>query len=982
MNQQNYAWRVAGLIALALAGSLLAQSPATNTLSGLITDPSGAAVPGALIQVRSPGKEQRARTNDQGEYSINLSAGVYQVRVIAKGFTLVQRQNFAIKGSPRLDVQLKIEMESQVVNVEDEANRVGVDPTQNGGALVLGQRELAALSDDPDELAQQLQAMAGPGAGPSGGQIYVDGFTGGSMPPKSSIREVRVNSNPYSTEYDRPGFGRIEILTKPGTDSIRGQAFFQFNNQDLNTRSPLLAGGLPDYSQRFYGLNLSGPIVKNKASFGVDFERRDIRENALVLATALDSNLQPQTVNQAVVTPQNRTNLTSRVDYAINGKNTLVLRYQHTRIELDKQGVGDFALPEQAHNEKNGEDTVQFTYTNIASARLINETRFQFMRATTANDGDNTTPALIVQGAFSGGGAQIGTSGNTTNRWELTNLSTFNRNAHTFKWGVRVKQVFDDDRSVNNFGGTYTFFGGLGPQLDANNQPIAGTAIELTGLERYRRTLLFQNLSAAQIRALGGGASQFSLSAGTPVASVQQFDIGLFFQDDFRAKPNLTLSYGMRYEAQTNSGSRANWAPRVGIAWGIDGRGNKPAKTVIRIGAGVFYDRISESYTLSAERFNGQTQQSYFLINPDTYPAIPSVGALSKQPQQLQILYAGVDAPRTFQWSVGGDRQINKYLRLSVNYIGSRGEHILRSRNINTPINGSYPYGDTQLRQLTESTGMSRSNMLLVSPTFNYKKIFLFGFYALGYGKSDAEGQPQDPYNLRAEWGPSSFSDVRHRFVMGTSIPLPWKISISPFMMLSSGSPYNISTGRDPLSTGSPTQRPALVGLTASQCTGVNYVYSGEFGCFNLNPAAGTAIERNYGRGPANVNMNLRISRTWAFGNKGESGPADQNGPPPGMGGARGGGPGPGGGGPPGGGPPSGGGPPGGMFGAQSGKKYNLTLSASVRNFINHPSYAAPSGDLSSPYFGQYRSLAGFGPFGSSNTTYNRKVDLQLRLQF
>jgi hypothetical protein len=395
----------------------------------------------------------------------------------------------------------------------------------------------------------------------------------------------------------------------------------------------------------------------------------------------------------------------------------------------------------------------------------------------------------------------------------------------------------------------------------------------------------------------------------------------------------------------------------------------------------VFYDRVNESYTLSSERYNGTTQQSYFLINPDTYPVIPSLSTLQafQQPQQLQILYAGIRAPRTFQWSAGGDRQLNKYLKLSVNYIGSRGEHILRSRNINTPIDGVYPYGDTQLRQLTESTGMSRSNMLFISPNLNYKKMFLFGFYALSYGKSDAEGQPQDPYNLRAEWGPSSFSDVRHRFLMGTSIPMPWKISASPFMMISSGSPYNITTGRDPLGTGTPTQRPSLVNLPASQCSGANLLYTADFGCFNLNPAPGTSIGRNSGRGPANVSMNLRVSRSWAFGNRGESGPADQNGPPPGMGGARGG---PGGGGPPpGGGGPPGGGPPPGLFGAQSGKKYNLTLSASARNFINHPSYSAPSGDLSSPYFGQYRSLAGFGPFGG-NTTYDRKIDLQLRFQF
>ena len=150
-------------------------------------------------------------------------------------------------------------------------------------------------------------------------------------------------------------------------------------------------------------------------------------------------------------------------------------------------------------------------------------------------------------------------------------------------------------------------------------------------------------------------------------------------------------------------------------------------------------------------------------------------------------------------------------------------------------------------------------------------------------------------------------------------------------------------------------------------------LYESGFGCFNLNPAPGTpTIERNYGRGPATVNLGLRLARTWSFGNRGESGLANPGGMPVGMGGARG---------SPTMGAPPGGGPPVAMFGAASAKKYNLTLSVSARNALNRANYSPPSGDLSSPYFGVYRSLAGFGPFGTP-TTYNRKIDVQLRFQF
>src|SRR5437016_528176 len=183
---------IAGLV-LSLAGALAQAQPAAS-LRGVVTDPSGALVPGALVQLRGPGGEQRGQTNGSGHYTFaSLRPGKDLVRVIVKGFSVTQRTDFDISGPTTLDLQLTIAAESQVVNVEDEAGRVSADPSSNSSAIVLGQKELEALSDDPDELQQQLQAMAGPSAGPNGGQIYIDGFTGGQLPAKASIREVRIN---------------------------------------------------------------------------------------------------------------------------------------------------------------------------------------------------------------------------------------------------------------------------------------------------------------------------------------------------------------------------------------------------------------------------------------------------------------------------------------------------------------------------------------------------------------------------------------------------------------------------------------------------------------------------------------------------------------------------------------------------------------------------------------------------------------------
>src|SRR5262249_48969823 len=227
-------------------------------------------------------------------------------------------------------------------------------------------------------------------------------------------------------------------------------------------------------------------------------------------------------------------------------------------------------------------------------------------------------------------------------------------------------------------------------------------------------------------------------------------------------------------------------------------------------------------------------------------------------PQQLQIKDSALQAPRNYQANVGIERQINAKVRLSFNYIASRGVHLQRTRNINSPVNGVYPLGDSQLRILTETTGFSRTNQFTVTPSINYKKLFLFGFYSLSYGRTDAEGQPADPYNLRAEWGPSSYADVRHRFVVGTSVPFFLKFSISPFVVLQSGTPYSITTGLDTNHDGIYSERPQL--LSTGACSGANLVYKAGFGCFNLNPGAGaTVIERKFARGPGSATLMLRL---------------------------------------------------------------------------------------------------------------------------
>ncbi|MBI1898138.1 MAG: carboxypeptidase regulatory-like domain-containing protein [Acidobacteria bacterium] len=819
-------------------------------------------MPGAHVEVRGPSESaeriQRARTDRSGRYSFpSLRTGNYQVRVRAKGFAPAEKNDLRVAGPTTFDAQLVIEAAREVVNIDTEATGVTPDPAANGSAVVLGRKQIAALSDDPDELAQQLRVLAGPAPGPGGGQIYIDGFLGGNLPPKSTIREVRINANPFSPEYDRPGFGRIEIFTKPGSGSFRGEALAQYNNKFLNARNPLLAQSAPPYDAQLYNLNFSGPVKKNKGSFTVDAERRRIEENALILATTLDDNLSPVRVSESFATPLTRTAIAPRFDYSINEKNTLVVRYQDVRANLENEGVGGFSLRSRAYNQTRVENTAQITETATIGPRAINETRFQFMRSRVQNTGDDATPAIIVQDAFYGGGPTTGNSSTARNTWELTNISTYIRGAHTLKWGGRVRGSLLTDTSYDNFAGTYTFF----------------------TLEGYQKTLALERAgySGSEIVQLGTGPSPFSLNAGTPTTQVNQADVGLFVNDDWRVRPNLTISLGVRYEAQRNIGGRGEWAPRLGIAWGLDGKPNRPPKTVLRAGVGTFYDRIPEVVTLNALRYNGTTQQSYLIFHPDFFPAIPppSVLQASRQPQRLQPVSSAIAAPRIYQTSVGIERQIRPYARVTATWISTRGVRLLNARNINAPLNGAYPFGDAAVRLLTESAGFSRLNQFVVNPSMNYKRLVVSGFYALSYGRDDTSCEPipsyspggcvpADPYNRRAEWGPSNYGDVRHRMVVMAVVPLPWGSSVMPFFIANSGQPYNITTGLDPYETGFPTARPELLpGVAGSACQGSGLVYAAGFGCFQLSPApSAPTVGRNSGRGPGTVSLGLRVSRT------------------------------------------------------------------------------------------------------------------------
>jgi len=852
------------------------------------------------------------------------------------------------------------------------------------------------LPDEPDELEAALQALAGPSAGPNGGQIYIDGFTGGNLPPKEAIREIRINNNPFSAEFDRLGFGRIEILTKPGSDKFRGSAFFNFNDESLNSRNPFAINRAPSQT-RFFGGNFSGPIKKGKASFFLDINKRDNDQNAVVNALILDPSLNPITLNQEFLVPTRRFSVAPRFDYAINDKNTLVARYEYSRSSLDNQGIGDTSLPSRAYSTSTFSHELRLTETMIINPKTVNETRFGYSFNDRKQQGDNSIPTISVPAAFTGGGAQIGLSFNKNQNWELSNNTTTSfgkASQHAIKFGVRVRGVSIDDQSESNFGGTFSF----------------------TNLNNYIATI-----QRTQI------PTQFTINSGNPLQSVSQVDFGAFITDDWRLKPGLTLSLGLRYENQTNISSNLNFAPRVALAWSPGATGAKAPKTVFRAGAGVFYDRFSENFTLNAERFNGSNQLNFVINSLDPDPVrravalsllsqpIFTINGVTNVPTAAQIatllpgsstvrtVDEGLTAPYTVQGAFSVERQLPYRTTISASYIASRSLHTLRARNINAPIcaaqinclNAPRPFPALGPVFEYESSGIQNQQQLI----FNFRsminqKISLFGNYRLGFAKGNTDGAGSFPaysYDLTGEYGRSSF-DIRNMFVVGGNINLPWQVSLSPFVIASSGRPFNITTGFDNNSDSLFNERPTF-GQLAAACASHNLPSKSWCDVSGQDPNA--IIPRNWGEGPGSFTVNLRVSKNFGFGGKKEVATGNQQGGGNrganrggggGRGGAGGGGGRAGGGGMIGGG---GGGPMVMMGGFGGGgdrrKPYNLNLGINFSNLFNTVNLGAPVGNLASSRFGQSIStgggFGGFGPGGGGGTA-NRRIELQARFNW
>jgi len=777
------------LLSTLVAAILGAQNPAGVAVTGTVLDPHQAGVLGAKVTLKvADGAEVQSTSADSlGAFRFaDVPPGNYDVQIEQQGFKpSVSRVRVGTQALRPLRVVLALADVQQQVTVSAELTQVSTNTADNLDTVSMDRTALDNLPIfDQDFIGTMSRFLDPSSVGTNGVTLIVDGVESSRAGVSASaIQEVKLNQDPYSAEFSRPGRGRIEIITKPGSAAFHGTFNFLFRDYLLNARDPFALIRPPEQRRIFEG-NLTGPLGRSKkTSFLISANREEEDSQAVIVAQGPSGE-----IRETAPAPQRNTELAGSMNHQIGENHLISIRGVYTDRTIQNQGVGDFTLPEAGTNFEDREDIIFFNHSGLFTKKLLNQFRLLVAREHMPTTSINPGPKIVVLGAFTGGGAQ-GDRLQTENHVILNEILVWSGAKHTIRTGLNVSDVsrrgLDDN---TNTLGTYTF----------------------STLQDYQQSHPFSLL-----RQSGNGHVVF-------VEKV----LGGFVQDEFRLLPNLQISMGLRYDWQNYFHDDNNFSPRVSFAYAP----GKAKKTVIRAGSGFFYDRSGSGVIFDLLRYDG-IHLHQFLITDPLFPDPFAVG-----PTNVVRLEPGVRIPYTLQYSASVERQLGKATTLTVNYTGIRGVHLFRSRDINAPPPPFYltrPNANLSVLRQIESAGDLESHSLEIGLRGNVTRYFTGMLqYTLGRAYNNVGGTPAgvnrqfginvfpaNNYDLSGEWARADF-DQRQRFsLLGTVTPGKYfKLGVA--LSLYSGQPYNETTGRDDNHDGLANDRPAGVPRNSLQGPG------------------------------------------------------------------------------------------------------------------------------------------------------------------
>jgi hypothetical protein len=761
------------------------------TVNGVVDDEAGLAVPGValtLIDVAS-GVSREAVTDGSGRFVFEqVASGRYALNAEVSGFQRVEMAvTVGTDAPPPVRIRLKIALEEEVT----VTGTLSTDPLaaeRNAAATELDPEALRGLPTDGQDVLSLVGNFLSPALGRT--SIVVDGAEGDGLdPPPSAIHRVFINRNPYSAEFKRPGRARIEIVTERGSRRyFRGTSALFVRNSALDARHPF-ATTRPDLDRRVFEATLGGPLPGKGLSFFGSAQRFVNRDEAVVNARTLAGPLV-----ENLLTSERRANALARLDWR-RGAHAFTARYDALNDLEPNHGVGGLRLADQGFRTLERRQGLQLASHEVFSAALVNDLRVD-LNQSRRQDGDAARgPAVVVAGAFIGGSSQIFRTAHNASA-QIQEIATLGLGSHVLRVGGRVRPAWIDAFDASNFGGTFEFS-------------------DLSAFARAVPVL-------------------FRVERGSHDVSFSRYETSAFVEDAIRIGSHVGVTIGLRHDFESRGPTSNAFAPRLSVAFAPGG-----GRTVVRGGAGMFVERLSDSAIERASLVDGTRLREIVIANPPYPDPFGGQTPISTLPASIVRIDPALETPSLVQAGVGVERALWRKTFLTIEYEHLKGDGLFRSRNVNAPQPGSDRRPEPALLNVNqiESTGTRQGDALTATFRGRIQEFRGTMQYVLSKTTDDTSGPfslPADNYNLAAERGRADF-DRRQRFTLAGAYEWPqsaWRLGA--VLTLASGAPFDITTGSDDNHDLSANDRPP-------------------------------GVTRNTGRGPGLAQIDLRISKLFAL---------------------------------------------------------------------------------------------------------------------